>query len=629
MKKFKKFTVLATTVLIVICSSGSTYASAESNFNCDTEYVPQENLYYEDTIPLLKGTYDEKNPALSEMAYKYGYGTDTFKFVNFTAVDYISEEEVADFINIYVRNKLSSEEVTHNLVNCWNTVGSGVCYGLSALSVLVHNGYIKPSDIQSNAENLYDISPDSETVKLILEYAVSQNYHEVELANYKYCSLKTNEDYVDELLEYGSESIKTGKYFLIAYNGVRDDNVFGHAVTGIGMAEGNWTFNDIKYDKCILTYDSNCKNKDTGAAGGFTESLCIYVNSETKQFCIPGYGFTTENGSTISYITDSANRLNYHGIINGVDDIGENISDSVKMYFFGNRTNGIEVTAKTDDGAAFDVNERIESYFQGMWGNRFYLFNSNEYHIVQNKGVEYSVEHNGDNRYSTGINGSTWGQYYTTRYSADSNYNYIIDIDPQKVSVTNTKAAPGYEDKEMSVMCSLSYPDKYYYYFMGTAAENETISIEEYENGVLMSSSDGTLKGTMLIKSRNKDVTLINDDKTKSNIELPMYISGNAYVTIDDNKNAVIYLDEDKDGVYDTPLEQGDVNGDGNINIDDAGEALKYYAECAAGIAAGQIGLNRTYPLSIYTADLNGDKKIDISDATEILSKYARRAAGL
>lgn len=38
------------------------------------------------------------------------------------------------------------------------------------------------------------------------------------------------------------------------------------------------------------------------------------------------------------------NRLNYKGLINGTDDIGEDIYDLVKMYFYGNRTNGLEVT---------------------------------------------------------------------------------------------------------------------------------------------------------------------------------------------------------------------------------------------------------------------------------------------
>jgi len=34
---------------------------------------------------------------------------------------------------------------------------SGHCYGMAVLQVLVHNGIIKPSDIQEGAETIHDI----------------------------------------------------------------------------------------------------------------------------------------------------------------------------------------------------------------------------------------------------------------------------------------------------------------------------------------------------------------------------------------------------------------------------------------------------------------------------------------
>lgn len=591
--------------------------------------------YYEEDTQILKGTDDSNNPDLAAMAKEAGYSKDTFNFVNFTVGDYFTYEEFLDFLD-YFRNKCSSEEHTHNLQTTCGVLNGGACYGMTALSVLAHNGYIDPNSIQSGAGSLNDISIDADVAKIVLEYALSQTYHEVELASNKGASSRTKESYIDELLEYGEKSNETGEYFLIAYSGRRDDSMIGHAVTGIGMAEGSWTYNDINYDKCILTYDSNCKKKDAeNEAGDFTQALCIYVNSATKQFCIPGYGFSTENGSFLDYVIDSPNILNYKGLINGTDDIGEDISDSVKMYFFNTfLKNGLEVTAIKDNGEEYDVIEKIKTQFaDGLWGNQFYLFDAHKFHIEQNKGVEYSIEHNGESGYSTDLDGSTWGQYYTTRYSTDDNYNYAIDIEPQKVSVTNKEAAPGYEDKEMVSTCSLSFPDKYYYYFWPTIAENETVSIEEYEDGVLLTSSDGTLKGNMLITSNNKDIKLkgelMSTGTPRQNLEVSMNIEGNAYLKVEDTETVGVYLDPDNDGVYDTPLESGDVDGDGKIDIDDAAEVLKYYAESAAGLSAGQVGLNVTYPLSLNTADINGDKKIDISDAALILEKYAKNAAGI
>ena len=31
-----------------------------------------------------------------------------------------------------------------------------------------------------------------------------------------------------------------------------------HAVVGMDELSGNWTFDGISYDTCIVTYDSNC-----------------------------------------------------------------------------------------------------------------------------------------------------------------------------------------------------------------------------------------------------------------------------------------------------------------------------------------------------------------------------------
>lgn len=283
MKLLNQLTALTTTMLIAIQISGFTYVNAEFNLKTrsdlifNTENNFQSLPYYEETSLLLKSTDNSDNPDLAEMAEKAGYYNDTFQFVNFKYGNYFSNEELIDFLK-YFYNKCSSEEETHNLLNSWATASSGVCCGMSAISVLVHNGCINPNSIQSGAENLNEISIDTETAKIILEYAHFQNYHEVELANYKDASLRTHESYIDELLAYGEKSNVTGNYFLIAYTGIRDDAMIGHAVTGIGMADGNWTYNDINYDKCILTYDSNCKNKETGEAGGFTDALCIYVN---------------------------------------------------------------------------------------------------------------------------------------------------------------------------------------------------------------------------------------------------------------------------------------------------------------------------------------------------------------
>jgi hypothetical protein len=104
-------------------------------------------------------------------------------------------------------------------------------------------------------------------------------------------------------------------------------------------------------------------------------------------------------------------------------------------------------------------------------------------------------------------------------------------------------------------------------------------------------------------------------------------IKGSFYAT-NENDKMVIYLDVDGDGVYESPLENGDVDGDGDITVEDAVSVLQYYAESCASLTASR-DLNTYYPLSIDTADVNGDGQITVEDAVEILTTYARRSAGL
>ncbi len=64
----------------------------------------------------------------------------------------------------------------------------------------------------------------------------------------------------------------------------------------------------------------------------------------------------------------------------------------------------------------------------------------------------------------------------------------------------------------------------------------------------------------------------------------------------------------------------GDVNGDGEINIADAGKILECYAKASAGFEVDA---------DVAAADIDGNGKVEISDATAVLSYYARNAAGI
>ncbi len=569
---------------------------------------------------------EEANPDLAALAEQYGFNTDTFQFPNFIPDgENIATEAIDEEIFTIRNEKFTFEEGLHNAANLYNCTAAGCCYGMSAISVLIHNGVLSVDDLQTGAETLHDIAFDGETIgRRILQYSLSQIYLDVQFANLKDQCLKADEERVADLLALAKRCQESNRYFMIAYSGLVGENTLNHAVVGIGTAEGSWTFDDMIYDTCILTYDSNAvKKDDTSVAGGFTEKLCIYINSETNQFYIPAYGISSANEGFIFYATDSAERLQYRSELNGTDTVDEDISGLAQMSQYSN-SYGIEVSASNETSEWIDISDKIKNTLATMWGNEFFIYPASSYHIEQNQSAE-----SGDDSdiYGSIMGKNPYGEgFYCTRYGAggyenpdgglkpDDTYNYSIDVSPEKVSVTNTGAEGKPVFDEMNAVCSLSYDNEYYYYFCGTAAVGETVTMERDNDGVIISSSDGTLKGSVDVYGVTPKVIGIS---AKDSVRISVV-----------DKTTIVSLDKDGDGIYESPIEQGDVDGNGEITVEDAVAVLTYYAETAICTKRPKV-LNPYYPLSLDTADMNGDEKIMVEDAVEILSKYAKRSAGL
>lgn len=323
---------------------------------------------------------------------------------------------------------------------------------------------------------------------------------------------------------------------------------------------------------------------------------------------------------------DSSDILSYRAEINGTDTVGKDISGLVQMNEYAD-AEGISVSAlngEKDD----DITDLFDSQFMTMYGNSFFIYPATEYRIEQRNSADYYGK--------SDSYGSIWGTDYCIRYGASDYFDYTIDVSPNDVSVKNLgKTAEIEKDygfkvfDELEVTCSISYDDDDYYIFDGTAAENETVTMTKVNEDVIVTSDDGTLKGTLCVVENDDSIELEN--KADSGfIEYSVNVKNGIYADMEGGK-LTVYIDKDEDGTYETPLEKGDANGDGSIDLEDATELLTGYAERAAGLyrAGYYIALNPIYPLSLNTMDMDGDKDVSLSDATEILTKYARKAAGL
>lgn len=140
-----------------------------------------------------------------------------------------------------------------------------------------------------------------------------------------------------------------GTYFMVA---IRAGGT--HMIVGMDKVSGSWTFDGVNYDTCIVAYDSNFYNKTTKESL-FNDNACIYVNSKTKQFCIPAYGFTSEKGESVLYASDDDSVLTYRAPLNGTTEINTDASNIVNLHSYrGITPEDVSVTATDADGSTHD-----------------------------------------------------------------------------------------------------------------------------------------------------------------------------------------------------------------------------------------------------------------------------------
>jgi hypothetical protein len=82
-----------------------------------------------------------------------------------------------------------------------------------------------------------------------------------------------------------------------------------------------------------------------------------------------------------------------------------------------------------------------------------------------------------------------------------------------------------------------------------------------------------------------------------------------------------------------TSASLGDIDGDGNVSVEDAVSVLSYYARQAAGLENVKIlqesDQSSDEETAYLSADVNGDGEVTVEDAVEILTYYAKQSAGL
>ena len=488
---------------------------------------------------------------------------------------------------------------------------------------MVHNGELTPSDLQEGAETLYDVTLTDDVDALITCYNSLQLYKAVELAIIAAPSMLSKEEHTDMFLDCAARCKEKGTYFMA---GIATKKGGTHAVVGMDELSGNWTFDGISYDTCIVTYDSNCVKQGTETSA-FKDDACIYINSETKQFCIPAYEASSENGDVLLYASDDDSLLTYKAPIRGTTKTNTDVSEIVKLEFFNGRKDQMDLSSTTEDGQTYD-----------FW--KLGKVNYGEY-IFFGKGSSFHLE---KNERASGFAFSD-GEGYRLRMEQydreDPELKGVgskckIDFSKDGVTYTNT------DTQKIALSYIFSY-DEGNYNFMPVASStidievlpNQTVTVSKQDTGFAITGDGEVYVQAFPIASQKEQASFGGSHSYEEYLDW----FGSYYINFIRSKNVLLQFntekgcselvyDFDSDGVFDDAPMLGDADGNGKpYEVNDIYWTMLHIADKA--VAPHSVRRYYRGYVPNIEADTDNDGNIDTSDLFDIMYECALRGAGL
>ena len=586
-----------------------------------------ETLYdsvTEGDVPLYEADASSTQSELEKAAIEKGMYKDTFSFANHLCT--LSREDFAERVSDPVSANMTDPELDlgYSTDISYIAYQSGLCFGMAAISVLVHNGELTPSDLQEGAETLYDVTLTDDVDALIAYYNSLQLYSEVELASIVEPAMLSKEEHTDMFLDCAARCKEKGTYFMA---GIATKKGGTHAVVGMDELSGNWTFDGISYDTCIVTYDSNCVKQGTETSA-FKDDACIYINSETKQFCIPAYEASSENGDVLLYASDDDSLLTYKAPIRGTTKTNTDVSEIVKLEFFNGRKDQMDLSSTTEDGQTYD-----------FW--KLGKVNYGEY-IFFGKGSSFHLE---KNERASGFAFSIDGEGYRLRMEQydreDPELKGVgskckIDFSKDGVTYTNT------DTQKIALSYIFSY-DEGNYNFMPVASStidievlpNQTVTVSKQDTGFAITGDGEVYVQAFPIASQKEQASFGGSHSYEEYLDW----FGSYYINFIRSKNVLLQFntekgcselvyDFDSDGVFDDAPMLGDADGNGKpYEVNDIYWTMLHIADKA--VAPHSVRRYYRGYVPNIEADTDNDGNIDTSDLFDIMYECALRGAGL
>ena len=579
----------------------------------------------EGEVPLYEADASSTQSELEKAAIEKGMYKDTFSFANHLCT--LSQEDFAKRVYEPVRANMTDSEIDLGYEADISRVAykGGLCFGMTAISVLVHNGELTPGDLQEGAETLYDVTLTDDVDALIAYYNSLQLYTEVELAVITAPAMLTKEEHTDMFLDCAARCKEKGTYFMA---GIATKKGGTHAVVGMDELSGNWTFDGISYDTCIITYDSNCVKPGTETSA-FKDDACIYINSETKQFCIPAYEASTENGDVLLYATDDDSLLTYKAPIRGTTKTNTDVSETVKLKFHNGGKDQMQLSSTTKDGQTYD----FWKLSKVNYGDYIFFGKGSSFHLEKNeRAPEFAFSIKGEG-YRLRIEQSGY-QNPNDPKLYDVGTKCKMDFSKDSVAYTNT------DTQKITVSYIFTY-DEGGYKFAPVASSaividvppNQTITVSKQDTGFAIT-GDGEVLVQAIPTAAQKE-----QDAFDGSYEEYLDWFGSYFINFVRSKDVLLQFntekecselvyDFDSDGVFDDVPILGDADGNGKpYEPSDIYWTARHIARMAV-IGHGSRRYYQGYVPNIE-ADTDNNGKIDTNDLFDIVYECALRGAGL
>ena len=487
---------------------------------------------------------------------------------------------------------------------------SDTSFATSVISILTHNGVISASDVMNGAETLSEITNMLSIKFPIYKYQELMDKSYFRLYIYNLLKNQTLAQKTDSLISTAEKCMNEGKYFLIMYsafrytptqfeieNGRNARSEFAHSAVGMGVTDGEWTFNGKKYDKCILTLDSYSAGVKSDA---FAEDTCIYINSETKECYMPKLAGHTESDINIIAI-DNDKLLNFEATDIADDMVSINIDRDAITEISYTDENGNEVILNEDNDFLDNYHQYSNTWFITK-GDNFRVYTSSEeatdYVSIVRKDYSLCFEtEKADNEIISSddtlkiVRKDLWG---ITHRKEEDPLIYTVRIS----LATPIKNLPG----------DVIYDDSLYY-----------ISGETMTDATFTKTDDGLIFGGGKVKFSDCH---FDTNEYRSCYSFAFQSDNEVLIKWDEDFNFSLFIDRDNDGTFEHEVEQGDVNCDGRIDAVDASIVLNAYADLSTN--------NRKNPQEVYAdlkyADINSDGMINAIDSTAIMMIYAENS---